>query len=114
MQRAFEDLKTRITFYEFQPNYGPEPGEGEARTLYSCFAAVDKVWLRDLEQAKANNTLEDLTIVIRDPRGDFIPNTKMYIGIDDGRYYGKRYNVKSIQPDLQDGRFMRVIAKVVT
>ena len=110
MKRKFSDLKTRITFYGFIPKEGPEPGEKEQKTLYSCWAEVDGVWLKDLEQAKSNGTVEDLTIVIRDTRGEFVPKNGHYIGIDDESFSGKRYNVKTIQPDLQDKRFTVVVA----
>lgn len=114
MQKPFEKLNTRVSFYEFRANDGPEPGESEKYTLYSCWALVEKVWMRDLEQAKASGTLEDLTITIRDPMYDFTPTNKMYIGIDDRRYHGTRYNIKTVQPDMEDKRFMRVIAGAVT
>lgn len=112
--RDVNQFKTRITFYEFAPNNGPEPGETETRILYECWAGVDTVWLKDLEQAKSNGTIEDLTISIRDPRGSFVPQKNHYVGIDEGTFFGKRYNVKAIQPDLQDKRFITVIAGLVT
>lgn len=114
MIREIGELNTRVTFYEFAPSDGPEAGESEIRNLYSCWAAAEKVWMRDVEQAKANGTLEDVTLVIRDPRGDFIPSNHHYVGIDDGRFFGKRYNVKTIQPDMTDKRFMLVIAGLIS
>ena len=114
MIKLISELNTRVTFYKFEAPDGPEPGESEMHMLYSCWAAIDKVWMRDVEQAKTNGTLEDITLVIRDPKGDYIPDNLDYIGIDDGRYLGNRYNIKTVQPDLNDKRFMLIIAGLVT
>lgn len=108
------DLRTPITFYEFAPNEGPEPGEAEQRILYECWAKVEKVWQRDMEQAKANGTLEDVTLKIRDPQADYLPDNRHYIGINDRAYFGKRYNIKTVQPDMQNVGFFIVIAGLVT
>ena len=105
-----KDLNTRVSFYEFRPNEGPMPGEDEAFTLYECWASVDSVWMRDIELAKSTGTLEDLTIKIRDPRGDFLPQKTHYIGIDERFYYGKRYNIKDVRPDLKNKEYIQVIA----
>ncbi|KHE73157.1 head-tail adaptor protein [Halobacillus sp. BBL2006] len=108
------ELRTPVAFYKFVPKEGPEPGQQEKETIYQCWAKIDEVWMRDLEQAKANGTLSDITIVIRDPHEDFTPSNKHFISIDARGYEGQRYNVKSVQPNLQDPRFMNVIAEVVS
>lgn len=107
------DLRTPVTFYEFVPNQGPEPGESEQRILFESWAKVDKVWLRDLEQAKANGTLEDITITIRDPQSDYLPSNKHYIGVNDSNFFSKRYQIKSVQPDMQDKAFITIVAGLV-
>ncbi len=106
------DLRTPVTFYEFAPNEGPEPGEVEKKVLYNAWAKIDSVWLKDLETAKANGTLTDLTITIRDPLEDYIPTNKHYVSIDHPMYRGNKYNVKSVQPDLQNKDFINVIAEL--
>ena len=108
------DLRTPVSFYEFAPNDGPEAGEVEQRILFDTWAKVDKVWLRDLEQAKANGTLEDITILIRDPQEDYLPTNQHYVGVNDRNYFGKRYQIKSVQPDLQDKQFITIVAGLVT
>ncbi|CAK6472666.1 hypothetical protein BFRIG_01875 [Peribacillus frigoritolerans] len=104
------DLRTPITFYEYATNEGPEPGESEKNTLYQAWAKIDHVWLKDLEIAKANGTLFDITITIRDPQADYIPNNKHYLSIDAPEYQDKRYNVKHVQPDLQNKEFITIVA----
>ena len=108
------DLRTPISFYEATPSEGPEAGESATQIIYECFAEVQKVWRRDMDQAKTNNTLDDITIKIRDPYETFTPNNKQYIGINDRNYFNKQYNVKSVQPDTQNAGFILIIAELVT
>lgn len=107
------ELRTPVTFYEYAPNNGPEPGENEKRTLYNSWAKVDEMWLKDLEQAKTNGTMSDVTIIIRDPGREYIPTNKHYISIDDLHYKDYRYNIKHVQPDVLDRDFINVIAELV-
>uniref|UniRef100_UPI00163BFF79 head-tail adaptor protein n=1 Tax=Staphylococcus epidermidis TaxID=1282 RepID=UPI00163BFF79 len=51
---------------------GGKPGkEYSEDTLFNCWASIENVWLKDIQQAKANNTETDLTITIRDPLNTF-------------------------------------------
>ncbi|WP_152534784.1 phage head completion protein [Bacillus cihuensis] len=106
-------MKTRITFYEYTPSSGPEPGEVERNILYECWAKIDNVWLKDLELAKSTGTLSDLTITIRDPRSTFIPTNKHYVSINAPNHQDERYNVKHVQPDLQNKQFITIVAGLV-
>lgn len=106
------DLRTLVRFFEYQPSLGPEPGEEQKAILHECFARIDEVWSRDLEQAKANNTLSDLTITIRDTHGEFVPSNKHRVEIDLLPYKGHHYNIKDVQPDAQNRDFIKVIAEV--
>lgn len=108
----FSDLKVPVTFYEYVPNDSPEPGEKEKRTLHISWAKVDQVWLKDMELAKSNGTLTDLTIIIRDPLQDYVPTNKHYVSIDDLNYRDNRYNVKNVMPDIQDKRFITIVAEL--
>ncbi|SDX65098.1 phage head-tail adapter protein [Salimicrobium album] len=105
------DLRTPVTFYEYQPNPGPEPGEHQKATLFDCFAQVDEVWLRDMEQAKANGTLSDITLKIRDPHGSYVPSNKHYVSVQSVYYSNAPYRIKEVQPNLQDHRYINIIAE---
>jgi hypothetical protein len=107
------DLRTPIIFYSYEANDGPLPGEKQKKVLYQTWAKVDTVWLKDLEISKSNGTLSDLTITIRDPLDEFIPNNKHYISIDAPGYKEKRYNVISAQPDFQEKSFLIIVARLV-
>lgn len=106
------DLRTWINFYEYQPNPGPEPGERVKKQIYGCFAKVDEVYFRDLEEAKANGTLSDLTFTIRDTNGEYIPSNQHHIEVEAPEYSGRHYNIKEVQPDLQNRQFTKIIAGV--
>lgn len=104
------DLRTPITFFEYMPNEGPEPGEKEKRVLYTAWAKIDQVWLKDLEQAKANKTLSDVTITIRNPLGTYIPTNHHYISIQARGFEPYRYNVEHVQYDSK-GQFMTIVGR---
>lgn len=108
------ELRTPVTFYKYAPKKGPEPGEQEEETLYKSMAKIDEVWLKDVELAKSNGTLSDITITIRDPIEDYIPKNKHYISIDHPQYKDNHYNVKHVQPDPQNNRFINIIGELVT
>lgn len=103
------DLRVPVTFYEYAPNNGPEPGEKAERVLYECMAKVDNVWMKDLEQAKTNGTIEDITITIRDPLDDYLPTNKHYISVDERGYRGKNFKIKSNFPDPQNSAFIKIV-----
>lgn len=104
------DLRTPVKFYQLEPNDGPEAGENVTVELYTCYAEIVKVFRKDMEQAKANGTLEDVTVKIRNPYDSYIADTKDSLSIDHPHYAGKEYSIKSVQPDPQDYGFIIVIA----
>ncbi|GAB3797357.1 head-tail adaptor protein [Virgibacillus kimchii] len=108
------ELRTPVTFYKMVPKPGPLPDETEKVILYECMAKIDQVWLRDVQTAKANGTLSDITITIRDPQAEFIPTNEHFIEIDAPEYRGKHYNVTDAQPDLQHKQFINIIAELLT
>jgi head-tail adaptor len=108
------DLRTSITFFEYAAPDGPEPVEAEINTLFTAWAKVEKVWMKDLELAKSNGTLSDVTITIRDPQADFIPTNHHYLSIDAPEYQDKRFNIKEVLPDLQNRQFITIVAGLST
>ncbi|ENH96721.1 hypothetical protein J416_09494 [Gracilibacillus halophilus YIM-C55.5] len=106
------ELRTPVIFYKYVPKEGPYPGEKEKKVLFKAWAKIDEVWLRDVELAKSNGTLSDVTIIIRDPQGDYIPTNKHYVEIDAPEYKGKHYNIKEAQPNMQNKDFINVIAEL--
>jgi hypothetical protein len=106
------DFDTPVTFYEFEGKNGPLPGQEEKKVLFECLAKIDGVWLKDLELAKQNGTLSEITIIIRNPIGSYVPTNKHFLSVDEGVYKNGHYNIKHVQPDVQDHNFINIVAKV--
>lgn len=106
-------FRNRVTFFEYEPNKGPMPGEKPKKILYECWAKVDEVWLKDLELAKSNGTLSDLTITIRDPGSEYMPRNKHYLSIKSDYYKGQKFNIKHVRPDIQNKEYIRIVAELV-
>lgn len=106
------ELRTPVIFYEMIPNEGPEPGTAEQKTLFETWAKLDHVWLRDLEQAKANKTLSDVTITIRHPQGEYFPTNRHHIQIQAPGYEDLKYNVEHVQADFPNTNFMTVVGRL--
>ena len=107
------DFNTPITFYEYEEKEGPVPGEKEKKVLFECLARIDSIWLKDLERAKQNNTLSEVTIIIRNPFQSYTPTNKHYIQVSTGVYQNDKYNIKHVQLDAKDNNFINIVAKVV-
>lgn len=106
------ELRTKVTFFEYAPNKGPEPGESQKKELHTTWAKVEEVWMRDVEQAKSNGTLTDVTIIIRDPLEDYWPTNKHRFEIHSREYEGVVFEISKAQPDLQNHQFVNVIGQV--
>ena len=108
------DFRTKVEFYEYEPVEGPEAGEEMKKTLFVAFAKIDEVWMRDLELAKYNGTVSDLTISIRDPFKVYVPTNKHLLKIYAAGYEKTVYKIKEVQPALQSRDFVKIIAEVST
>lgn len=108
------DLRTWVKFYGAVPNKGPEPGDDNSQKVYECWAKIEEVWSKDVELAKQNGTLSDVTLTIRDPHEDYRPTNKHYVQIDHPDYAGIKYDIKQPQPDPQQRDFIKIIAGAAT
>ena len=106
------ELRTPVIFYKYVPRDGPLPGEDKKEILFNSWAKIDEVWLRDVEIAKANGTLSDITITIRDPQSEYIPTNEHYVEIDAPEYRNKHFNIRQAQQDLQNKSFINIIAEL--
>ncbi len=107
------DLRISVIFYEYEEKTGPMPGQQEKKILFECLAKVDSVWLKDMERAKQNGTLSEVTVIIRDPIGSYVPTNKHFVKIKDP-LYPEPYNIKHVQPDVQDRSFINIVGKLAT
>ncbi|MGE6379769.1 phage head-tail adapter protein [Peribacillus muralis] len=125
------ELRTPVSFYQYAPHNGPEPGEGELVQVYECFAEVYSASMKDIEilnsgreqqQLKFINTKNAVTINIRDSFGEFFPDTEHYAEVQDDRYSKMidgerkfiRFNVIDVRPDLTKNDFITVLLAAIT
>ena len=107
------DLRIPVIFYEYEEKQGPIPGQQEKKVLFKCLSKVDGIWLKDMERAKQNGTLSEVTIIIRDPIGSYVPTNKHFVEIDDP-LYPEPYNINHAQPDVQDRSFINIVGRLAT
>lgn len=102
------DLRTLVTFFEYKPIKGPEPGEVEKQELHKCYAQLYNPSMKDLEILKAHDTTEGLTMKIRDTKGEYTPTNKHFVEIHDYRYKNKVWNILEVAYDLENNDFNKV------
>ena len=103
------DLNTPVSFFEYVPHKGPEPGEEEKEVLFECWAEVYKPSMKDMEILNGKGTNESVTINIRDPYTDYLPTNKHKVELDDYRYKGKIWEIIDVAPDVKNNEFVRII-----
>lgn len=101
-------LRTAVDFYEYGPS-GPEPGDYEKTSLFTCFAEVYNSSMKDLELLSTVETKEAVTITIRDTKGEYTVTNKHFVEIFDYRYTGKRFNVIDVRHDVTNNDFVTVV-----
>ncbi|WP_251854375.1 phage head-tail adapter protein [Enterococcus italicus] len=108
------DLNTPVTFFEFAPSDGPDPGEEEINNLYACTCLAYNPSSKDREILSAKGTKEAITIKIRDPYTDYLPSNQHKAVLDDYRYKGKVWDVVDFAPDLENNQFLKIILGVTS
>lgn len=108
------DLNTPVTFFEFKPSDGPEPGDEEKNTLYNCTALVYDPSIKDRDLLNGIGTKEAVTIKIRDPFTDYLPSNKHKAQLDDYRYKDKIWEIVDVAPDMENNDFVKIILGVTS
>ena len=103
------ELNTPVTFFEYQPNDGPYPGEEVKTELYACTCLAYNPSSKDREILGAQEAKEGLTIKIRDPYTDYLPRNDHKVVLDDYRYKNKVWDVIDFAPDLENNQFLKII-----
>lgn len=103
------DLNTPVTFFEYVPSAGPDPGNEKEKILYECTALLYKPSMKDREILNGLGTSEGITIKIRDPFTDYLSTNKHKVLIEDYRYKDKVWEVKDVSYDFEDNNFVKVI-----
>ena len=104
-------LNTPVTFFEFRPSDGPDPGDEEKKTIYECTCLAYNPSSKDRDIL---GTKEGITIKIRDPYKDYLPSNKHKAILDDYRYADKVWEVVDFAHDLEHNQFMKIILGVTS
>lgn len=108
------NLRTPITFYQYQPTDGPEPGEEKETVLHQCLCEAYNPSMKDLSIMDTTGTKEAVTVKIRDTLGEYLPTNKHSAFLDDYRYQDKKFSVMDVRPDTTDNRFIIILLGVVS
>ncbi|WP_348922073.1 phage head-tail adapter protein [Enterococcus rotai] len=108
------DLNTPVTFFEFKPTKGPEPGEEEKEILFRCTALVYNPSMKDRDILNVSGTKEAVTIKIRDPFTDYLPNNKHKVELEDYRYASKVWEIVDVAPDVENNDFVKIILGITS
>lgn len=106
------DLRTPVTFFEYQPSSGPDPSDEEKKELYKCTCLAYNPSMKDREILDVTGTKEAITIKIRDPFTDYLASNKHKAVLDDYRYKNKVWDVIDVVPDLENNDFVKIILGV--
>ncbi|REH88579.1 phage head-tail adapter protein [Staphylococcus felis] len=104
-----QKLNTWVQFWEYVENDGPEAGERRKQILYECWAHVPRWKMTELQQAIDSGTEHDVKVFIRETRGQYIPKETHYISID-SPYIDDDLNIKVVQPDVNNEKFLMLQA----
>lgn len=108
------ELNTPVSFFEFKPSDGPEPGEEEKKELYSCTCLVYNPSSKDRDILQSKGTKEAVTIKIRDPYTDYLPSNKHKVILDDFRYKDKVWDIVDHAPDIENNDFVKIILGITS
>jgi len=105
-------LRTPVSFYEYAPDRGPEPGQSKKSIIHECYAEIYNPSMKDIQIMEVRGTKEAVTIIIRDTKGEYIPTNKHFVSIHDYRYVNKILNVLDVRPDIRNNDFVTILLGV--
>ena len=108
------ELNTPVSFFEFKPSDGPEPGEEKKEELYNCTCLVYNPSSKDRDILQSKGTKEAVTIKIRDPYTDYLPSNKHKVVLDDFRYKDKVWDIVDHAPDVENNDFVKIILGITS
>jgi hypothetical protein len=108
------DLNTPVTFFEVMPNKGPEPGEQESKKLFNCTCLVYSPSSKDRDILSGKGKKKAVTIKIRDPFADYLPDNGHKVVLDDYRYKDDVWDIVDFAPDIENNDFLKIILGVTS
>ena len=95
IRTRFSQMRNRVTFLE-EISSGPEAGGGDLEEVFSCACAVEEISFKDFEILNLSAEKKYITIITRNNRSAFQPDTFHQFQIRDGISSNKIYNVKEL------------------
>ncbi|MBF2179182.1 hypothetical protein H3984_11560 [Staphylococcus warneri] len=108
----FNEFKDRANFFHYV-NEGPYPDDQEERNLYGCFCKLYNPSMKDREVLKATDKMIGVTLIMRDPQEDYVPETNHIVKIDKRLYANKLFNIEEIRQDTPDRSYITVVLSEV-
>ncbi|HGN7117997.1 TPA: hypothetical protein ACKW5T_002523 [Staphylococcus aureus] len=104
----FNEFKDRAYFFKYV-NKGPYPDEEEEMKLYSCFCKIYNLSMKDREILKTTDSKTGLTIIIRDSKGEYLPQTNHLVKINGVIYSEKLFNIEEIRTNTPNVGYTTVV-----
>lgn len=99
------ELNERISIVEMRPAPGPEPGEEEETEIFSCWAKVRTMNIKDVKANASTEYENTIEVVIRQQQDASI-NNQMEV-----RWQDRLYNIIEINPDYAEKAYMVLVIK---
>lgn len=104
------DLNKFVTFYQQVPNDDGEPGDLPVKKVFEAWAQVYGASSKDQAYLSTKGKSEAVTIKIRNPGAEFVPEAdQQQVYIDDYRYQNKIWDIKNVRPDFESDDFVIVV-----
>lgn len=69
--------------------------------------------MKDREVLKATENTTGVTLIMRDPQDDYVPETKHIVKIDKRLYADKLFNIEEIRQDTPDRSYITMVLSEV-
>ena len=103
-------LRIPIHFYAQDAGDSPEPTDIEPKEVFFCLCDAYSPSNKDKVVLDSHEVDLGVTVIIRDTKGEFIPNNKMTAFIDDSRYQEvKEWQIEEVRHDFEANRFITLV-----
>lgn len=103
-------LRIPIHFYAQDVGNSPEPTDIETKEVFFCLCDAYSPSNKDKAVLDGHEVDLGVTVIIRDTKGEFIPNNRMTAVIDDIRYQDvKEWQVEEVRHDFEANRFITLV-----
>ncbi|MDW4295942.1 hypothetical protein QI059_01095 [Staphylococcus saprophyticus] len=102
------DLRTPVIFYQYK-NEGPYPDDVEEVEVHRCYAETYNPSMKDRQILGVNESMQGLSMVIRDAYQSFTPNNRHIVFVEDFRLENPLFNVHEVRLDTPERGFITLV-----